>query len=113
MAESAVKLFQDSSYDDLVTFESHIAQISELVLLICEGPGALAELGSFSQTEPIRERLYVILRSDHFRDDSFVRLGPIKVLQRLSDDTAVGAFNWRIDEHGHVDVTSLDGLILL
>lgn len=93
LAEDAVKLFQDSKYSDLITFEAHIAQISELVLLVCESPGSLAELGAFCLKPTIVERLYAVIPEEHSESDSFVRLGPLRLVAEKNSD-AVGAFPW-------------------
>lgn len=106
LAESAVKLFQESQYNDLITFEAHIAQISELVLLVCESPGSLAELGAFCLKDAIVERIYVIIQEQHAEADSFVRLGPLRVIERENPD-AVGAIPWEegINANKEIEIT--------
>lgn len=105
LAEDAVKLFQDSEYADLITFEAHIAQISELVLLICESPGSLAELGAFCQRRGIAEHLFVVVPERHSDADSFVRLGPLRILEAQNSDS-VGAFPWddQVSEKGQTHI---------
>jgi hypothetical protein len=93
LAEEAQELFIDSGYSHLVEFEAHIAQIAELVLLICESPGSLAELGAFAVHPQIAERLYAIYHTKYAGERSFIMLGPLRLLTQLSSD-AVGGYDW-------------------
>lgn len=77
LAESAQQLYRETSYSDLITFEEDIAKIASVVLVVSESAGALAELGAFASTAPIREALRVIISEDHEQEESFVRFGPI------------------------------------
>ncbi|MHB8565222.1 MAG: retron St85 family effector protein, partial [Acidiferrobacteraceae bacterium] len=47
----------DSIYRDLVSFEKHLAELSSVIVLVLESPGALAELGLFSAIDEFREKL--------------------------------------------------------
>ncbi len=46
----------DEFYGDLLEFETHLAQLTELILLFCESEGSLAELGAFSVVPEIADR---------------------------------------------------------
>lgn len=74
------------TYRDLLEFETDLAQITELVLLFCESEGSLAELGAFAMVEEIHQRILVVMRDKHYRDDSFVVLGPILALKNVYGD---------------------------
>lgn len=73
---------KDSPYSDLVSFESDIAQICELVLLFSEGPGSFTELGSFAMLAGISEKLLVAIQSKYLSKPSFISKGPIANLRR-------------------------------
>lgn len=101
-AEDITKLhiFSDA-YDDVLQFETDLAEISELILLFCESEGSMAELGAFCVIQEIASRLLVIVRDRHWRgkgETSFIRLGPLRSLERkhgsnsifVIDDTDVG-----------------------
>lgn len=69
-----------ASYRDFLTFEKHLAHITELIILFCESPGSIAELGFFSSTREIYEQLLVFIRDTDHEPDSFIKLGPLKFL---------------------------------
>ena len=69
------------NYEDLLQFETDLAQIVELIILFCESEGSLAELGAFSMVSEIAARLFVIVRNHHWKSKSFISLGPLKSLQ--------------------------------
>lgn len=78
---SAATTFFDT-YENILDLETDLAQIVELIVLFCESEGSLAELGSFSMIHEIASRLFVIVRERHWQDQSFVRLGPLRRLQK-------------------------------
>ena len=65
-------------YSDLLLFEKDLGYLTSAVLVFLEGPGAIAELGAFSQIDSLRERLVVVIASDHRAKRSFITLGPIR-----------------------------------
>lgn len=72
-------------YPNLIEFERDTGCLSSCILLFLESPGAIAELGSFVMDETLRERLLVVITKEHFKQDSYISLGPIKLLQSLHD----------------------------
>lgn len=71
----------DSVYPDLLTFESDLAQTSSLIIIALESPGAIAELGSFSVNEALKDKIITIISEHHHNQDSFIKLGPLRQLQ--------------------------------
>jgi hypothetical protein len=102
LAESATQLFRDSKYRNLVAFEEDIAQLADIIFLISESAGSLTELGAFSMIPDIARRLRVLVRDDHFNQDSFIKFGPLRQLEDVND-TYVCSFPWK---------TRLDGSIV-
>ncbi|MGB9102217.1 MAG: retron St85 family effector protein, partial [Stenotrophomonas indicatrix] len=80
-------------YSDLITFEEHLAGLSAVVVLVVESPGAIAELGAFSISEPFLDRLLVIVSQEHYEQQSFIRLGPVQKIENSSSD-AVLVYDW-------------------
>lgn len=78
LAEEVVPFFPRGNYRDLLSFESHIAQICELILLFSESEGSLCELGAFAMEPEIARKMLVVLMRVHYDDQSFVRLGPVQ-----------------------------------
>lgn len=84
-------------YRDILEFETHLAQITDLILLFCESEGSFAELGSFASIEEIAQRILVVIRDHYWAEDSFIKLGPLRFLDRVYEasvfvieDQAVG-----------------------
>lgn len=69
-------------YDNILDFETDLAQIVELILLFCESEGSLAELGAFAMIDEIAERLFLIVRQKHWNAPSFIKLGPLRRIER-------------------------------
>ncbi|QNX12503.1 hypothetical protein IC794_01160 [Acinetobacter seifertii] len=85
------------AYDNLLEFESDIASISDLVVIILESPGALIELGIFVEHKNIRHKLIAIQHQNHSAQLSFINLGPLKFLKDLSEKSVLD-YNWPMEE---------------
>jgi hypothetical protein len=93
-AESATRLYLDTNYSDLIAFEADIAQISDIVLIIGESAGSLTELGAFSMNAATAPRLKIITQGKYDSDESFIRNGPIRHMEKLWPDS-VSSYDWR------------------
>lgn len=67
---------------DLLELENMLAENVHAVVILLESPGAIAELGAFSNHEKLRDRLVVVVDIKHRRDRSFIMNGPINFLER-------------------------------
>ena len=81
LAEEIQDWFRDGKYRDLVTFEEHLASLASVILLVVESAGSIAELGAFSASNSITEKLIAVVPEHHFDDDSYIRLGPINRIE--------------------------------
>lgn len=87
----------DSIYQDLVLFEQHLAELSSVIVLILESPGSIAELGLFSVVSEFQEKLLVFVDTSHYTSNSFIRLGPISHLEKISNNSA-HCYRWLSNE---------------
>ncbi|MFA2945156.1 retron St85 family effector protein [Acinetobacter pittii] len=94
-------------YENLLEFESDMASISDLVVVILEGEGALIELGLFSGKPDIFNKLVVIQHSDFSSEQSFISLGPLRALRAI-DVNSVLDYNWPFKK----DFTKLNDEVL-
>lgn len=79
----------DGNYEDWLSFESEFAQIVDLVILFSESYGSVAELGAFAMVEEIALRLLVVMDDKNYSDPSFLKLGPVRRLERKYGNSAV------------------------
>ncbi|WP_233864267.1 retron St85 family effector protein [Paraburkholderia adhaesiva] len=87
----------DSIYNDLVLFERHIAELSSIIVLVLESPGAIAELGLFSAIGEFRDKLLVFVDSQYYKSASFIKLGPVDFLEKTHGNTAE-VYKWLNDK---------------
>jgi len=69
---------------NLQLFETFLAASADCVLIFVESPGSFAETGLFAALRKIREKTFVVNTRDKSREDSFLNLGPIKLIGRKS-----------------------------
>ncbi|WP_129388852.1 retron St85 family effector protein [Pseudomonas sp. DTU12.3] len=97
LAEDFKDWIHDAVYKDLLAFESDIAHISSLIVIILESPGALAELGLFVKNKSLKNKILVFVRQDHYEENSFIRLGPLRYLQGVKE-SSVCSYPWDDDD---------------
>jgi len=107
LAEQANQLYRDTKYENLIDFEADIACIATLVLVIAESAGSLAELGAFASHPTISKALRVIIQNQYYNQESFIRFGPIQLLQNSREEN-VGVFPWRTFERGGLIISSVN-----
>jgi hypothetical protein len=93
LAEDAKPLVVDAGYDNLLRFESDIAQVVGQILLFVESPGSLAELGAFAALETISPRLLVVLDEHYYNQSSFVKHGPLRYLETEQGEESIVALD--------------------
>lgn len=74
----------DSVYPDLLTFESDLAQTSTLIIIALESPGSIAELGSFSVNNGLKDKIITIISQHHHSQQSFITLGPLRQIPEVN-----------------------------
>lgn len=99
LAERAAAAFDSRIFDDLLQFEEQIASIARLILVICESPGAIAEVSAFSQIKEISDKLLVLVHSEFYSQNSFIKDGPIRHLERMNE-SSVQELDWTIGQDG-------------
>lgn len=103
------KYFEHSDYQDLLRFESDLAELSSLTVLFSESPGSIAELGSFAVLKTIQERLLVVMHQEDAYQESFIWRGPVLFLKNLAksngNEDPITIYNWqkKKNENGYFD----------
>jgi len=89
LAEELNFVFPNEHYDNILTLESDMAQISDLIVLFSESFGSAAELGAFAMIRQIASNLLVFIDDAHYKAISFIKLGPILSLEKTYGEGAV------------------------
>jgi len=115
LAELADQWYQTRKlFDDLLELEEHLAGLSACILLFVESPGAIAEFGAFSQMDSLRNKLIVVVEQSHYKQQSFIRNGPIEQVHRTRPDCLL-TYPWLAaptgTSQGEIDVAALDGTL--
>lgn len=70
-----------AQYPDLsaLEMEEFLARLSDVVIVLVESAGAIAELGAFAISPELRSKLLVILDRQYRHDESFIKNGPVRM----------------------------------
>lgn len=63
--------------ENSLNLEEWLASFSDVVMILVESFGTVAELGAFSLNAALRKKLLPILNKDYEKDDSFINTGPV------------------------------------
>lgn len=69
---------------DLQTLEMDFAHLADFTVLMLESPGSIAELGTFSMIEALRQRIFVVTPAEFYKSESYIARGPLSILSRIS-----------------------------
>ena len=69
---------------NLLNFEAFLADTADCVLIFVESPGSIAETGLFAGRSRIAKKTLVVNMRSKSTNDSFLNLGPIKLIRRQS-----------------------------
>lgn len=78
-----------SGYSSLSDFENDIASLSSIIVIILESPGALAELGLFFANKKLREKMVVVVHSQHHIAESFIKFGLLSPLENAKNEAVL------------------------
>ncbi len=96
LAENYKDWLHDGVYADLLEFEDDIAHIASLIIVILESAGSIAELGAFAVNPHLNEKLLVVICEEHYEQDSFIKLGPLRRLDSLREGSVV-SYPWNVN----------------
>lgn len=103
----------DGIYRNLMDIEKDLAGVCSLVVIVLESPGAIAELGAFSQLEDLKQKLMVFTSSDLDSENSFIRFGILRHI-RATNKGSVRSYPWKVpvpDEPFSVDKSIVDDIV--
>lgn len=77
-----VEILNQTKDADLLSYERFLANNSDVIAIICESPGALVELGAFTNNDHTVDKVIAAVEKKKVKDKSFIMLGPIKYLKQ-------------------------------
>lgn len=78
-AEDAWEVISKKSITvNALALEEWLASFSDVVIILVESSGTVAELGAFSLSNSLRQKLLPILSNEYAKDESFINTGPVK-----------------------------------
>lgn len=83
---------------NLLKLENELADNVDLVIIPLESLGTIAELGAFASFDEIRGKIIVINDTAHKRKQSFVNVGPIRLIKQEHPDNVMYYDNDNKDE---------------
>lgn len=69
---------KESSTVNALALEEWLADFSDIVIILVESFGTVAELGAFSLSHPLRKKLLPILDKKFEKEESFINTGPVR-----------------------------------
>jgi hypothetical protein len=83
-AEHVWDTLADRDTASALQVEKHLAELSDLVLIVVESPGTFAELGAFALAAELRKKMLPLLDERHAEEESFIRSGPVRWIDQDS-----------------------------
>ncbi len=87
-----IEVFNRTTNADLLSYESFLANNSDVIVIVCESAGSLVELGAFVNSKFTQEKVIALIDKKHSKDQSFIMLGPIKYLNKLGKNNVLYYF---------------------
>jgi hypothetical protein len=89
----------DSVYPNIFELEDHLAALASVIVIFVESPGSIAELGAFCLLKGVTDKLLVFVQERHFKQSSFIRLGPLRYLDQRNP-RSVQTYPWETTGSG-------------
>jgi hypothetical protein len=77
------ELLSGPFHKDLLTLENLLADSVDVIVLIPESAGSIAELGAFANHERLRQKLVCVQEERYRKEKSFINYGPVRLLRDL------------------------------
>lgn len=95
---------------NLLNLENFLADNCDIICIICESAGSLVELGAFVNHDKIQNKVVAVIEKNKTKKQSFIMLGPIKVLKLLDKKKTGGLDN--VITYDKLNIESLTGTLI-
>lgn len=103
LAEVHVDWRSGTHYKTLLDVELDIVNLAKIIVIFLESPGAIAELGSFSMINDVREKIHIFVQHEHYDKRSFIFDGLVAYADMSVPQSRVYAYEWKIKKKGLAD----------
>jgi hypothetical protein len=108
MAEDIQDWSDKGVYQELVTFERHLAELASVIVIVLESAGSIAELGIFSTIEHHQDKLLIFVEESHYSKASFIKLGILDFLENTNKNRPE-VYRWLQDHSDVFDHAAAEG----
>ncbi len=93
------QLLHGSQSVDLLSLENMLAESVDVIIIIPESPGAIAELGAFTNNKLLLKKIICLQDAKYKKEKSFINSGPIRLLKSLENKQVFFVEFDKIDKH--------------
>lgn len=97
-------------YNSLATFQSDIAALSSIILVIPESGGSLVELGYLYRDDETRKKLIILTNEKYYNEDSFTKHG-VFLPHQVANEASVLSYKFRFSPP-EISTDTLDEIIV-
>jgi len=84
-----VELILGHQKKDLLSLENLLANSVNVVVILLQSAGTIAELGAFTNHKKLRDKLIVVVDPKHKRSKSFINFGPLRYLKDKTESKII------------------------
>ncbi len=84
-----IEMLNKNKEYDLLSLEGFLAENCDLICIVCESAGSLVELGAFTNNEKTVNKVVAVIDEKRKKDQSFIMLGPIKIIKKKNKSHVV------------------------
>jgi len=83
------ELLYSRAGQDLLSLENLLADSVDIVIIVVESSGSIAELGAFANNEKLRKKLICLIDEQYKTDKSFINQGPAKLIKQTNKGAVI------------------------
>src|ERR1017187_3137817 len=83
------ELMKSNKRFNLLDLENMLAKSVHGIVILLSSPGSIAELGSFANNENLLNKLIVVIEKKYKKKNSFIMLGPVKLIKDRNKDRVI------------------------
>jgi RNA-directed DNA polymerase len=97
LAETINNWFDHDTFSDLLELEEYLADLSDVIVIFVESPGAISELGAFAASKVLGLKTLAVLNSMHSLERTFIADGPVRRIKN-GDPNLIRYYEWNPED---------------